>query len=222
MIKYLAELLDLLEKVRDIQSCNCSSDERKLFVSLIANSGMTIKDIASIFPELIKQYLPKEKLISKKQLMNRILGQALKSNNVPLARLAISEGAVVDGLVELKQSTKSFKTHKPLLVLAAEMGLIEMVKVLLDKGANIDIQNQVQTALTEAIENEHLEVAKLLIKRGANINSKNYNGKTALSLAIGKECEKPYDDTWVEIITMLLENDAEVNIEATIINNLIK
>ncbi|MCG7852323.1 MAG: ankyrin repeat domain-containing protein, partial [Methanosarcinaceae archaeon] len=58
----------------------------------------------------------------------------------------------------------------PALIKASDQGNIDTVKLLLDKGANIDYQfdNDGETALMKASARGHAEVVKLLLDRGAN------------------------------------------------------
>lgn len=79
---------------------------------------------------------------------------------------------------------------------AAKIGDFDIVKLLIEKGADVNIQDKNgQTALTLAlskgigiiqkrfIENEdYLEIARLLIEKGADINAKNKDGFTAAQL----------------------------------------
>lgn len=67
---------------------------------------------------------------------------------------------------------------------AAFKGHTDVVKLLLDKGANIEVKNSDgNTALLLAAWEGHTETAKLLIDRQANIHTKNNIEKTALHLA---------------------------------------
>ncbi|MDR2806983.1 MAG: ankyrin repeat domain-containing protein [Puniceicoccales bacterium] len=70
---------------------------------------------------------------------------------------------------------------------AAEVELddgLEIVRLLVDNGANIDIPNEGETALYPAIIKRNIEVVKLLIDRGANVNIRNENGWTPLHLTM--------------------------------------
>ncbi|RPB22051.1 ankyrin, partial [Terfezia boudieri ATCC MYA-4762] len=62
--------------------------------------------------------------------------------------------------------------NRTALHLAAENGHLEVVKVLLDKGATMDATTwyKNRTALHMAAENGHLEVVKVLLDKGATIN----------------------------------------------------
>ncbi len=68
---------------------------------------------------------------------------------------------------------------------AAIDGNVEVVKKLVAKGANLDKQdNDGNTALIIAAQEEHIEVAKQLIEAGANLDIKDNNKDTALIRAV--------------------------------------
>jgi hypothetical protein len=67
---------------------------------------------------------------------------------------------------------------------AAYMGHIEIIKLLLDKGAKIDLQNEFgETALFFAIENGKIDAVKLLIEKGADVNITTSKGVNSISWA---------------------------------------
>jgi ankyrin repeat protein len=67
---------------------------------------------------------------------------------------------------------------------ASWKGHVEVVKVLLDAGADINAKSQNDhygdTALHAAAHGNQKDVVKVLIERGANLNSKNKIGRTPL------------------------------------------
>jgi ankyrin repeat protein len=64
------------------------------------------------------------------------------------------------------------------------MGYLPIVKLLLDRGANINARtNHRHTALTLASIGGYLSTVKLLLDRGANINARIYSGTTPLIFA---------------------------------------
>jgi len=72
------------------------------------------------------------------------------------------------------------------LVSAAKNGNLELVKFLLDRGADIEEKDGSEdTPLNEAARKGHIEIVRLLINRGARLVSPNNNGKTALKWAEG-------------------------------------
>lgn len=74
--------------------------------------------------------------------------------------------------------------HYTALMAAACSGDLEMVELLLAKGAKIDrASNNGDTALMTTAKYEHPEILKLLIAKGANVNAAGPKGHTALIYA---------------------------------------
>ena len=72
----------------------------------------------------------------------------------------------------------------PLTVLASENGNVEIAKLLLDYGANINFTNSAGiSALYFSAQNNYLPLAKLLIENGASINLTSKAGATPLFIA---------------------------------------
>ena len=101
------------------------------------------------------------------------------------------------------------------LIQAAESGNIERVRELLDRGADINSQDDyglrlrlrvgyANTALIFASYQGHTEIVKLLLDRGADPNIQNDKGYTALKLT-------EYGN--IDIIESLLNRDADPNIQ---------
>ena len=101
------------------------------------------------------------------------------------------------------------------LMMASQYGLISAVTLLLNGGADVDVQckplkisqNELNgyTALMFACVNGQLEVVRMLLQAKANPNLQiTNNGQTALMLAI---CRRE-----IQIVQLLLENGADLNI----------
>lgn len=72
------------------------------------------------------------------------------------------------------------------LYLAASEGRLEVVRYLLDEGADVNAREQFgDTALTEAVFNGQLAAVKELLFRGADVNAVG-DGGTALDIAINR------------------------------------
>ena len=70
------------------------------------------------------------------------------------------------------------------LMYSANRGYLEVVKALLDKGADVNGKDMHgRTALMRASESGHLEVVKVLLGKGAYVNAKDKYGATALKIA---------------------------------------
>ena len=93
-----------------------------------------------------------------------------------------------------------------LLFLAAAHGHVEVVKILLDKGATVDAQGaDGRTALHIAAYEGHVEVVKMLLDEGAAIDAKNTDDGTALYIAALHE--------HVEVVKILLDKGADIAID---------
>jgi ankyrin repeat protein len=73
------------------------------------------------------------------------------------------------------------------LTKACQEGHLEVLHVLLDKGADVSAKkNNGDTALMMASRKRHLEVLHVLLDKGADVNAKKNNGDTALMMASRK------------------------------------
>jgi ankyrin repeat protein len=64
---------------------------------------------------------------------------------------------------------------------ASSKGLVQIVEILLEKGADVNAKDQDgDTALIRASGEGHIDVVKLLLEQGADVNAKNNAGATAL------------------------------------------
>lgn len=89
------------------------------------------------------------------------------------------------------------------LIIAAFNGCTDIVKMLLDAGANIEHKNdQGENALISAAQEGNIDTVKLLLDAGADVNQTNTDGETALDLAIRLRQKK-------ELIEILREKTNE-------------
>jgi len=143
-----------------------------------------------------------------------ILGDKEKVNSIPnfLPKLLIRISAyntnpnVIKRMLKEKTPINDESTGDSSLLFAASNNENpEIIKLLLDAGANINQKNKYGgTALYEASRfNNNLEVIKELIKLGANINEKDSDGETAL---IGALQRNPN----LDIARYLIEAGADV------------
>jgi hypothetical protein len=97
------------------------------------------------------------------------LREAVLLNDVEVARSRLDEGADVD--------TREGTYHGPLLKIGAELGYLEIVDLLLDRGANIEATDDLgQWALLKAARFGRTEVVRRLLDRGADINAVGRDG----------------------------------------------
>jgi ankyrin repeat protein len=74
------------------------------------------------------------------------------------------------------------------LMFAAEHGLLEILRVLIDKGADVNAaDNNDWTALMSAANQGNLTTVQVLLDKGANIKQTNADGLTVLDIIAIKE-----------------------------------
>jgi ankyrin repeat protein len=94
------------------------------------------------------------------------------------------------------------------LIWAAQKGHMEVVKFLLERGADVHAKAvNGATALIIAAQNDRTGIVKLLLEKGADVNAKANDGGTALTVAAQYGC--------LEIVKLLNEKGAEANSKVT-------
>ena len=125
---------------------------------------------------------------------------AVKREDIQAVRYAIERGANVNVRV-----IGGILTGYTALMFATYRGRIDIVKLLIEQGADIHATTKLgDSALFIAITQEHANVAKLLIEQGANVYSHNRHGENPLMVAINTEKPMP------EVIKSLLDHGAKV------------
>jgi ankyrin repeat protein len=112
-----------------------------------------------------------------------------------------------DELVNLEEELDLGRT--PLMHALFYERSIEIIKLLLNKGANINYENKLGiTPLMIALDEENsIDIIKFLLDNGANVNDKDYKGIDVLTWA----SRNP-----IEIIQLLLDRGARVNMKTII------
>ncbi|KAL9065631.1 MAG: hypothetical protein Q9157_007407 [Trypethelium eluteriae] len=110
------------------------------------------------------------------------------------------------GLNDISLPVPEMELGRPALHRAACRGNTSMTRLLVDKGADITIQDSLgQTALHIAVENGREEIVEILLENNANPNVKDSLGRTALFRAVQLEN--------LEIAKRLLEAFVDVNLK---------
>ncbi len=105
------------------------------------------------------------------------LREAVLLNDVQLARSRLNQGADPNTGRDLYEG--------PLIKIAAELGYLDIVKLLLDRGADIEATDDLGgRALMFAAHYGRIEVVSCLLDRGAEINAEDWAGQSALSHAV--------------------------------------
>jgi hypothetical protein len=91
---------------------------------------------------------------------NDILLQAVRKGDAAAVKAALDAGVPTDA---------KFRYDRTALSFAADRGQVEIVKLLLDRGADVNAKDSFYgvTALVWAANNGHVEVARILLARGA-------------------------------------------------------
>jgi ankyrin repeat protein len=100
------------------------------------------------------------------------------------------------------------------LLLAAETGHFEIVRALLDAGAEVDAVTSTATrALHQAAMNGHTDIVKLLLAAGADVNAQNVDGVTPLDFAVFRQnfetAEEIADAGGIQVKTLPSDEDED-------------
>ena len=92
------------------------------------------------------------------------------------------------------------------LMLAAQAGNIEIIKLLLEYKASVNLQSQqFVSALMLAASNDHSKIVELLLEYGADVNLQSHQGLSALMTAASK--------SHVETVRILLKYGADTDLQ---------
>lgn len=151
----------------------------------------------SIRPQRDRQGIEQNKPLTwlEQEKANRALFQAVVNGDVEQVQLLISSGADINSVNRMGRTP---------LHIAIREGQMEVFNLLIDKGANINIDSTKgvrQSPLLFAVDLEKIEVVELLIEKGADINAVDLRGDNALSLAKRKG--------YTQITELLLKHGAQ-------------
>jgi ankyrin repeat protein len=168
------------------------------------------------FWQALKDSRPEDKEMVKGMLLR----EATAHNNIELARLLLEKGADPSApndepiknalgrrnleLIELLLKHGASASSGGVLTTAASTGDARLVRLLLDRGANVDSNALGQsTALGAAAGAGHVEVARVLISKGADVNKRGF-GQTRTPLMEAVLAAN------VDMVRLLLEAKADV------------
>lgn len=138
-----------------------------------------------------------------KTLMSHYLDPNIADNNGHTALMRATLVGYMEGFnLLISDLNTSQKNKGESLIIAASLGRLEMIGLLIKNHANINYKDRKgKTALMHAASNGHTKIVQELIDSGADLEAKDNKGRTALTIAKQKER--------TEIIEILKEAGAE-------------
>ena len=139
-----------------------------------------------------------ETLIDKKADINQLYGlffQSIQSSRINILRNILGVGFNPDARGERGETA---------LLIASELGYIDIVKILLERKTDINaVDNEQRTALHVALGGNQQVIVDFLLSRAPNVNALDFLGRSPLSMAI----EIRQNNT----VKKLIEMGADVN-----------
>ncbi|XP_020297403.1 ankyrin repeat and KH domain-containing protein 1-like [Pseudomyrmex gracilis] len=125
-----------------------------------------------------------------------LLCDAIENRHTEVIKLLLTYGS--------KVNSNTGETYNTPLNFAVKNGDIKIVKMLLDRRANVNATTRYGTTpLHNAIVKEKIEIAELLLNHGADVNASDKYGVTPLCLAV--------KTSHVDGVAMLLDRGANIN-----------
>lgn len=108
---------------------------------------------------------------------------------------------LLDAGMSVAKNNRKLPSLEELLMLAASKGHTDTIRLLLERGANVNPAHSYEvTPLIRAVQNDRVEAVRVLLNAGADVRQLPYNGEVALmhvrSAAVGR---------------LLLEHGADAN-----------
>ncbi len=143
----------------------------------------------------------------------RLVNDKSKNGETPLI-IACKEGdeELVEFLISMGARVNNAKgSGSDALHVACLFGFKNIAEYLLNKGALLGRNSHGAALMSSACKGGNIEIVKMLIERGVDINEVSITGETGFIIACMRRDK--------EIVKLLLENNAQVNIGATSWNN---
>ena len=126
----------------------------------------------------------------------RALILAIHAEREDIVTLLLDRGANIN---------KVDHTYGPVLTEAVGRGSMAMVSLLLERGADINLDGRYGTPLVMAVTGGNVDIVSLLLDRGADINTVGRRYGTALTVAVRVRS--------VTIVSLLLDRGADINLD---------
>ncbi len=111
--------------------------------------------------------------------------------------------------------TSRDENGRTLLSWAAQLGHLDVVKILITKGADINtIDNDTsftETPLHNAVEEIHPDIVEVLIEKGADISVEDCDGRTAIHILANNKAVGIWNEKTEKILKILLRHGAKID-----------
>ena len=191
-------------KIIDSPQCYHCATCCKVFCSFCQMSEEEREELCAVASEWnLQEELNSLYLTFNEKVQTTDLWKRMASVKTP-AELAVADG----NMPIIASFTKGdLRLHPRLVHLAAENGHLEVVRLLIEKGADATAEDDDKsTPLHYAAENGHLEVVRLLIEKGADATAANVYKSTPLHFG-GAE------NGHLEVVRLLIEKGADATAE---------
>ena len=175
-----------------------------------------LEDAKKIFNLLIKYGAD---VNTKDNYGGSLLNTAYSFSGLPpnreMFKLLVENGFDLESRIDGGEHSPDDYDYTPLMI-AAAINDYDMVKFLVEKGADVNFYKGGSTALISACEYSHernIDVIKYLVSKNANINAQDNKGDTALNKTLDTSDEGSIDILDFEIANFLIEQGADVNIK---------
>lgn len=141
-----------------------------------------------------------ERNTSRETPLNIVLQAA---STAPVHDVEESAHLLLDaGATNIADDTRTTPLHR-----AAEIPrLISIVKKLIEKGAHVNLQdNMLESALHKAVRRDAYDIAQLLVRNKVQLDLKNHRGETALHRALW--------NNYKDLVKLLINAGADVNVQ---------
>ena len=193
-------------------------------LSYMVESGQSVKDLKKLLADRIEYSRFRQRLFSEEmgELQDDMPVRKLPGLQLVILDFCAPEEANWEALLHACENNRVVEVEqllqKPLdpnrrgpspqpewpMFSAAALGYLEVVRMLLEAGADMNAENQDRsTALMFAAHNGHLEVVQVLLEAGADKNAAKQDGATALMFAA--------HNGHLEVVQVLLEAGADKN-----------
>lgn len=147
-------------------------------------------------PSTANEILTADSLRLRNSIGETLLHYFAVEREIETVRILLDKGAEIDAIDTGRRTP---------LMEASMLGYPEIVRLLLDHGADPNLQTQGETALRNAVLSQMYEVADVLISAGADVNQRDARGESILFEAVRMED--------MEMIRYLLEKGSNKEIK---------